>query len=154
MSEVTFSVRIKDEICSQPVSHRDAGLELGMALLAAGRWKEDSVTLSSTHRPTAERFANAFNQSLDVAVQQSSSGELVSLSVTSPHEIAIVSYFLRQTFAFDTAGQRFTDKPVFDAADVSACLRGHFLAAGSISDPVRAYHDAAHFPAIAVARSA
>lgn len=137
----SFSVSVKDELCGARVtSSRDEGLELGMALLTAGRRRKDQILLSGTHQATSERFKLAFVNTMNIDAEMSCGHGLLTLQVTAPHDIATVDYYLRQIFSYNAVTGQFLRDPGFDPSDQIACMRGHFLAAGSIADPERAYH--------------
>ncbi len=143
---MSFSRKVKDELCLAPLKPADSqGWELAAALLGAARFRSDGIRLSTSHEGTALRMVRGLQAQLGLQPDLLRGRELWTVAVTGADGQGRVLADLRDRFRFEPARGQAPADGLPDAASLSedagrAILRGLFLACGSLTDPLKAYH--------------
>lgn len=138
---MSFSQEIKDNLCRRVLDRRGQELELATALLLNARFYPNEITLASSHAGFTTRLIQDFKEILGLTVGLNQGRELYTIRIEDRDHSSMLSRYLTDKLSFDTFHGRFDAKgPELTDTDTVVILSSMYLAAGSVSEPRRAYH--------------
>lgn len=141
---MTFSARVKAELCKCPVESADTALaEICGIVLFANTFDSRSLRITTENQDFAARVSKLlkmlFGFDFDRKVIPANSVKKYSFTVDHPDKLSAIydafGYDMRTTHTLHLNGAL-----VEDEASRAAFVRGAFLAGGSMIDPEREYH--------------
>ena len=138
---MSFSSRVKDELCLVRPSSCCKTAELYGLLLFGRSFSSESISIQTEHGGVAERYASLLRQVCDIGPVVSSAGgrrELQTVTVTGEADRRRVLHH------FDHSARdiqlRIRGARLQRDCCAGAFVRGAFLACGSLTDPQKDYH--------------
>lgn len=140
---VTFSGSAKTEICRAAATKRCCALaQCFGVLLFCNSFSSAGIRISTESQEFAQLlprlFRRAFSLSFDVLPETEGTGKQI-FQITDPKKIAVIM----SAYGFDpgdTLALHLNLAMVEEDCCRAAFLRGAFLAGGSVTDPIKAYH--------------
>ncbi len=140
-SNLTYARKVKDELVETPQRQAHClAIELGAALLSAGRFRPDVIALSTAHAGFADLLGRQFAACYAIQPVVQIGREIITVAVRDMPDIRWILQDLAVTYGFDPETGSFKPPARLPACCRQAALRAFFLACGSLSDPCHAYH--------------
>ncbi|MHB1455089.1 MAG: DNA-binding protein WhiA [Saccharofermentanales bacterium] len=138
---MTFSGKIKDELCSMPWGDLCCvRAEMMAALVCSARFLSGRITISTAHAAYASRLSSMLNEIYATTVAITHGRELYTISVEDRRTYDEIISDLAESMEFETLRGTVGDKVFTEDCCGRSFLRGVFLASGSVSEPGKAYH--------------
>ena len=138
---MTFSAKIKDELCRMPWGDLCCvRAEMMAALVCSGRFISGRLTVTTAHSAYASRLSSMLNEMYATTVKVTHGRELFTITVGDRKTYDEILADLAGTMDFETIRGTVGDDVFEDECCGRAFLRGVFLASGSVSEPDRSYH--------------
>ena len=139
--KLTFSRKIKDELCKIPCE-RDCcrKSEIIAAIFGAARLAQDAITLFTAHTGSAHRLAGQISICYGETPSRHNGLELISLKVSGPATVVAIQKDLNELVSAIHDSLPGQTSALWRSCCRQAVLRGLFLACGSVSDPSAGYH--------------
>lgn len=138
---MTFSRQVKDELCRQPEKPDCCALaELAVALVGAGRFRDDQVTIATAHAPYAHRLISQMSDRFGFSGQIRQGLELLTLTFAGRESMRKLMEALSFAVGFDPSTGSLSAQAFRSDCCLRSALRGFFLSCGSIAEPQSAYH--------------
>jgi len=141
---MSFSSRVKAELCRQPVSRKCCAVsECFGILLYCNTFQSRLIRIVTGNPDFAARlprlFKKAFGCSFDVVPEETERHGKLVFQITDGEKLAAI----HEAFGFSAAGEPALHVNYGVLEDDSCCyafLRGAFLSGGSVTDPGKRYH--------------
>lgn len=138
---MTFSGKIKEELCSMPWGDLCCvRAEMMAALVCSARFLSGRITISTAHAAYASRLSSMLNEIYATTVTMTHGRELYTLSVDDRRTYDEIISDLAESMEFETLRGTVGDSIFMEECCGRSFLRGVFLASGSVSEPGKAYH--------------
>lgn len=138
---VSFSRMVKDELCRiQPSGDCCRRTELAVALVSAGRFRGDQVTIATAHAGYADRLIRFMSERYAFQSRIRQGSELLALTFSGQEAYDKLMADLKDSIGFDPVRGSVDKQAIHPDCCLRAALRGFFLACGSIAEPQNAYH--------------
>lgn len=136
-----FSRQVKDELsqvaCTAACCRQ---AEIGAAFYGAGRFHDQTITLSTSHAGCARRLTDLIRHRYGRQVDWQAGHDLLSLRIDNAALYQAIVQDMLQLFGFTPDGESTGRLNCRTACCQKAVLRMLFLTCGSISEPASAYH--------------
>ncbi len=138
---MTFSSRIKDELCALPWAELCCvRAELTAALVCSARFLNGRITVSTAHAAYASRLASMLGAIYAADTGVTHGRELYTLAVGDRRTYDEITADLEAGIGFETIRGTVRENVFPDEFCGRSFLRGAFLSCGSVSEPGKAYH--------------
>lgn len=140
-SNRTYSRQVKDELLMTPVRDPQClAIELGAALVSAGRFRSGQLSLTTAHMGFAAFLATGLTECYHVHPVLQAGREIMTLLIEDRDSVQQILIDLIERLGFDPVRGTVIPPAPLPASCRQAALRAVFLACGSISDPQHSYH--------------
>lgn len=139
--QASFSRQVKDELCRISAADRCCQqTELAVALVSAGRFRGDRVSIATAHAHYAQRLVSLMDSRYPFETQIRQGSELLTMTFSGQAPYDTLMADLRSILGFDVARGSLNPESIRSDCCLRSALRGFFLSCGSIAEPQTAYH--------------
>ena len=135
MAKITFSQKVKDELCEVKVNREEALAELAAMLIFGENILDDTITLRTEHGNIAARIQLVFKKSIDenvlIDILKGKKSYAISISKSIAEKSGVF---------FSDDGEIALDEDIYESDSAKrAFLRGAFIISGTITRPSKGY---------------
>lgn len=138
---VSFSRLVKDELCRvSAIESCCRKAELAVALVSAGRFRGDRVSIATAHALYAHRLISLMNEQYAFTTQIRQGSELLTTTFSGQEPYECLMADLKEMIGYDPVRGSVDPGSFRSDCCLRAALRGFFLSCGSLAEPQSAYH--------------